>query len=60
MDLALLERKRILKEVLITNDKIVYCNHIENEGKALSKLVKDQDYEGILQRKRTASTSRIP
>jgi bifunctional non-homologous end joining protein LigD len=52
LDLPLIERKRILKDVLLTNDKIVYCDHIEEQGTAFFNLVKEQDYEGIVAKKK--------
>ena len=47
----LLERKEILKELLPESNIIKYSDHVEQEGKAFFKLVKQQGLEGMMAKK---------
>ena len=47
-DKPLLERKKLLKELLPKSDTILYCDHIETMGKEFFKLMKKQGLEGMI------------
>jgi len=47
-DKPLLERKAILKKLLPENDIILYCDHIEGQGKAFFKAMQKQGLEGMI------------
>jgi len=49
--LPLIERKRILKEVLGKNDVIRYSDHVVGKGKEFFKVALDQCLEGIMAKK---------
>lgn len=51
----LLERKKLLKELLPENDVIIFCDHIEGKGKEFFKLMKQRGLEGMIA-KRAASS----
>ncbi|MFT3824875.1 MAG: non-homologous end-joining DNA ligase [Chitinophagaceae bacterium] len=48
---TLVERKKILEELLPQNDVIRYCDHIEEKGIAFFKQVKKQGLEGMIAKK---------
>jgi bifunctional non-homologous end joining protein LigD len=50
-----IERKRILKDLVRGQPRILYANHIETHGIDLFKLVCEQDLEGIVAKHRWAS-----
>jgi bifunctional non-homologous end joining protein LigD len=46
--LPLIERKKILQEILLANEVIRYSDHIENNGKDFFEVAKAQGLEGII------------
>jgi bifunctional non-homologous end joining protein LigD len=54
-DKPLTERKEILKKLLPASDIIVYCDHVEQQGKKFFKAASRQGLEGIIA-KRADST----
>jgi bifunctional non-homologous end joining protein LigD len=51
-DLALTDRKKIVKKLLARNKVIRYCDHIEKEGISFFEKAKEQGLEGILAKKK--------
>jgi len=51
VDLPLLERKKILKKVLKTNEVIKYSDHIVGEGKAFFDEIRKRNMEGVMAKK---------
>ncbi len=51
-DLPLIERKTILKEILLENTLLKYSDHIENYGLQLFELAKVKNMEGIIAKKK--------
>lgn len=49
--LPLLERKKLLKEVIPQSELIVYSDHVEEEGKAFFKISRERNLEGIMAKK---------
>ncbi|MGC3944713.1 MAG: non-homologous end-joining DNA ligase [Chryseolinea sp.] len=49
--LTLVERKKILRDILPENDVIKYCDHIEGEGIALFEQARKINLEGIIAKK---------
>ncbi len=47
----LLERKKILREMLPNSDVIVYCDHVDEKGKEIFKALKKQKLEGMIAKK---------
>ncbi len=47
-DKPLIERKKILKELLPKSDIIRYCDHVEERGKDFFKAIKKQGLEGMI------------
>jgi ATP-dependent DNA ligase len=52
IDLQLLERKKILEEVVITSDRIAVSKITVNKGIELFKLTKKQGLEGVIAKKK--------
>jgi len=52
MQLPLTSRKLLLKKLLKKNGPILYSNHIENKGGELFKIIKKDDLEGIIAKKK--------
>lgn len=50
-ELALIERKELLKEALVETGRIKFCDHIEERGKALFEQMKANKLEGIIAKK---------
>src|SRR5690606_26225870 len=50
-ELALVERKELLKEALIETDRIKFCDHIVERGKALFEQMKASKLEGMIAKK---------
>jgi bifunctional non-homologous end joining protein LigD len=50
-ELALTERKELLKEALIETDRIKFCDHILERGKALFEQMKANKLEGMIAKK---------
>lgn len=51
-DLMLMERKKLLQDSIIENDRISISRYIEGEGKKLFELTTKQDLEGIVAKKK--------
>ena len=51
-DLPLMERKQILQQCIIENERISVSRYIENEGKKLFELTTKNDLEGIVAKKK--------
>jgi len=52
IDLPLMDRKKILEEMVITSDRIAISKVIENKGIALFRLTKKQGLEGVIAKKK--------
>jgi bifunctional non-homologous end joining protein LigD len=50
--LPLIERKKLLQKLIPENDIIRFCEHIENEGKALFKEMARADLEGMIAKRK--------
>jgi bifunctional non-homologous end joining protein LigD len=50
--LPLLERKAILKKLLPKSDVLIYCDHVEEHGKALWQELMKIDLEGMIAKKK--------
>ncbi|MBA3665738.1 MAG: DNA ligase D [Bacteroidetes bacterium] len=51
-DLPLTDRKKLLKELLSGNNKVIkYSDHIEANGEAFFKMAQEKDLEGIMAKK---------
>lgn len=53
-NLPLIERKKILREVLPESNVIRYCDHIEDEGKLFFKEMKKLNLEGMIAKKKNS------
>lgn len=51
-DLPLLERKTILKKLIPKSNVLMYCEHVEDYGKALWKELIKMDLEGMIAKKK--------
>lgn len=51
-DLSVLERKKILKKILPKSDVVLYCDHVDGEGKALFKEMKKMGLEGMIAKRK--------
>jgi len=51
-DLEVLERKKILKKILPKSDVIIYCDHVDGEGKALFREMKKMGLEGMIAKRK--------
>ncbi|HSU27611.1 MAG TPA: non-homologous end-joining DNA ligase [Chitinophagaceae bacterium] len=51
-DMALLERKKILKKIIKRSGMIRYCDHIEKRGIDLFNIVQERNGEGIMAKKK--------
>lgn len=51
-DLPVLERKKILKKILPKSDLIVYCDHVDGQGKALFSEMKKMGLEGMIAKRK--------
>ncbi|MHA6697710.1 DNA ligase D [Chryseobacterium sp. A321] len=49
--LSLIERKELLKEALIENEVVKYCDHVEEKGKDFFKQVETLGLEGMIAKK---------
>ncbi len=54
-ELTLLERKEILKQIMLDNEAIRYSDHVEEKGTEFYKLAEEEGLEGIMA-KRSDST----
>lgn len=53
-DLPLIERKEILKKILPSSEVILYCDHVDTEGKALFREMKKMKLEGMIAKKKNS------
>ena len=51
-DMPLMERKKLLEEVLVENDRIAISRYIENNGKDFYQLAEQNNLEGIVAKKK--------
>lgn len=47
-NLPLLRRKAILRQIIPTNPRVFYCDHVENHGAAFFRLAVEQGLEGVI------------
>jgi bifunctional non-homologous end joining protein LigD len=52
VDLPLLERKKMLKEMLPESNVIRYCDHVEDEGKMLFREMQKMGLEGMIAKRK--------
>lgn len=52
--LSLMERKKLLSEIIAENDKIAISRYIEKDGKTLFELAKQQKLEGVVAKKKNS------
>ena len=50
--LPVLERKKILKKILPKSDVVLYCDHVDGEGKALFKEMQKMGLEGMIAKRK--------
>lgn len=50
--LSLIERKELLKEALIENELVKYCDHVEEKGKDFYKQIEAMGLEGMIAKKK--------
>jgi bifunctional non-homologous end joining protein LigD len=50
-DLSLLERKKLLKNLLPLSDTVIYSDHVEHHGEAFFEVAKARGLEGIIAKK---------
>lgn len=53
-DLPVTERKQILQKVLPKSDLILYCDHVDSEGKLLFREMKKMNLEGMIAKRKTS------
>jgi bifunctional non-homologous end joining protein LigD len=53
-DRPVIERKEILKKILPASDVILYCDHVDTEGKALFKEMKKMKLEGMIAKRKNS------
>ncbi len=53
-NLPLLERKKLLREILPESNIIRYCDHVEDEGKMLFKEMQKIKLEGMIAKRKTS------
>lgn len=53
-DLTVIERKQILKKILPKSDVIIYCDHVDGEGKALFREMKKMGLEGMIAKRKNS------
>lgn len=54
INLTLLQRKELLKDLLPESDVIVFCDHVEGEGKKLFKEAQRRNLEGIVAKRKAS------
>jgi bifunctional non-homologous end joining protein LigD len=57
-ELPLIDRKKILKQVLKKNPVIRYCDHVAEKGIAFLEKAKEQGLEGIIAKKKDSTYAR--
>lgn len=53
-NLPAIERKEILKKILPKSDTILYCDHVDTEGKALFREMKKLKLEGMIAKRKNS------
>lgn len=53
-NLALVERKKILQKILPKSNVIVFCDHVDTEGKSLFKEMKKMGLEGMIAKRKNS------
>jgi bifunctional non-homologous end joining protein LigD len=53
-NLPLIERKKLLEDILKKNDVVKYSDHIEENGEDFFELIKQKNLEGIMAKKATS------
>jgi bifunctional non-homologous end joining protein LigD len=53
--LSLIERKKIVQDLLPKSDVIKYCDHVEDEGKMLFKEMQKMNLEGMIAKKKSST-----
>ena len=49
--LTLLERKELLRDALVENEIVKYCDHVEEKGKNFFTQIKEMELEGMMAKK---------
>ena len=49
---SLMDRKRRLRSVIPSSDRLFYCDHIEQHGESLFRMACERDLEGIVAKKK--------
>lgn len=53
-NLSVTERKTILKKTLPNSEVILYCDHVDTDGKALFREMKKMNLEGMIAKRKTS------
>jgi bifunctional non-homologous end joining protein LigD len=53
-DLSVVERKQILQKSLPKSDVILYCDHVDTEGKSLFREMKKMNLEGMIAKRKSS------
>jgi bifunctional non-homologous end joining protein LigD len=53
-DLSVIERKQILQKSLPKSDVILYCDHVDAEGKSLFREMKKMNLEGMIAKRKSS------
>jgi bifunctional non-homologous end joining protein LigD len=53
-DLSVVERKHILQKALPKSDTILYCDHVDSEGKSLFREMKKMNLEGMIAKRKNS------
>jgi bifunctional non-homologous end joining protein LigD len=53
-DLPVVERKQMLQKILPKSDVIVFCDHVDGEGKALFREMKKMGLEGMIAKRKSS------
>jgi bifunctional non-homologous end joining protein LigD len=53
-DLPVIERKEILRKILPTSEVILFCDHVDTEGKALFREMKKMNLEGMIAKRKSS------
>jgi bifunctional non-homologous end joining protein LigD len=53
----LLERKRLLRDLLRTDQTVLFSDHVENEGRLLFELARERGVEGIMAKRKSSTYS---
>jgi bifunctional non-homologous end joining protein LigD len=53
-DLSVVERKQILQKALPKSDIILYCDHVDSDGKSLFREMKKMNLEGMIAKRKNS------